>query len=200
MAPIHDTDIAEKRWDEGEWQYYELWEKIEHRLRRRRWLWVAATVVVFLLISSVPILTAHWSKWEGLALNRRLAQEIGELKLEAARSRQALKLVFPESGELNYTIESAPSCTSTSWKSLRTGTLTSSEQQAAKYRLVSPSRGEQLGIPGLALSFCYDSLVGAQVGNLHAFAITSVNDLAVGYADRASVLILEGPSAEMSFE
>jgi hypothetical protein len=200
MAPVHDTDIAEKRWSEGEWQHYELWERIEHRLRRRRWIWIAATGVVFLLISSVPVLVDRWNKWEALSLNRSLAQVLGALKLEAARSRVAMRLTFRADSSLSYWIESAESCSSTSWRSVREGLLGEVVSHRERFKVLTSAEGNTLGISGLAESFCYDSLEGAEATGLRAFGIGPVSDLSAGIDRRVSVLVLEGKSAEMSFE
>ncbi len=135
-----------------------------------------------------------------MILSRRLAQAIGQMKLEAARTRSAMRITFPADGALTYLIETAPACASTSWQKVREGGLASSDRQAGKFRMVSGGDGQRLGISGLTQSLCYDSLLGAGVTEFRAFAILPVNDLALGDDRRASVLLVEGPSAEMSFE
>ena len=34
MVPIYESDVAEERWSKSEWNHYELWEKVEQRVRR----------------------------------------------------------------------------------------------------------------------------------------------------------------------
>ena len=50
MVPIHDTDVAEERWSQAEWENYELWEKVELKLKRKKQLWILATFLVFLAL------------------------------------------------------------------------------------------------------------------------------------------------------
>ena len=66
--------------------------------------------------------------------------------------------------------------------------------------------GGAWGVAGLGSSFCYDYLAGSEAvlggKRLAGFAIAPVKDLALEPVrkDRVSVLLLAGPSAEISFE
>jgi hypothetical protein len=72
------------------------------------------------------------------------------------------------------------------------------------YALLSPEQGKSLGIPGLVESICFDSLSGSEQSSkdesVSGFGIISVKDLAEKRADRVSILIFKGPSAELYFE
>ena len=83
LAPIHDTDLAKERWEKDDWKNFELWEKLEVRFRRYRMKWVIATVLVFLLISTIPVLKARTLKWNTLEASQVLARELNRLKKEA---------------------------------------------------------------------------------------------------------------------
>lgn len=199
MAPIHDTDIASERWSQAEWQHYELWEKIEVRLRRRKGLWVMATAIVFLVLSAIPIWMDRWPKWKSLSMVRHLAREINQVKLLASTERNAYRLRFIDGGSLNYEIEKTTHCSDPRGEVMRTGHLGESG-----FALIDPDDGKTRGIPGLITSFCYDFLAGSEMilhgESLVGFAIAPVKDLAQSRSDRISTLILKGTSAEISFE
>jgi len=202
MAPIHDTDIAEKRWSEAEWKHYELWEKVEHRLKKRKWLWIGLTVVLFLVLSAVPILIDKWPKWMTATATRRLAQEINKVKRDANLHHEAFRLRFFEEN-LSFVVEKGPNCTGTQWTQVRTGHLLDAKR-ASSFTHLSRSAGMDVGIPGLLDSFCYDYLAGSEPilrgESVVGFALAPVKDMTVRRMDRVSLLLLTGPSAEISFD
>lgn len=203
MAPIYDTDIAQSRWDKANWENYELWEKVAHRHRRNRRMWIIATAVVFVLLSSVPIILDRWDKWSTLAASRRLAEEINRLKRDAGLDHAAYRLRFAGDGKLEYTIEKAKSCSDPGAAVVRSGSLYGA-QGLSKYVLVMPEAGSSVGIPGLLRDFCYDYLSGSDTvlkGDAVAgFGIIPVKDLAENRQDRLSILLLDGPSAVPMFD
>ncbi len=198
MAPIHDTDVAEERWNQATWNQYELWEKVEHRARRKKRLWIAGTIGVFLLLSAVPILRDRWPKWASLGAARRLAREVNLMKREASVAHAAFRIRF--NGALEFQIEKSASC-SEGGAVVRKGSLREGDRG---YALIAPAAGEELGVPGLIESFCYDYLSGSEPvlkgRPLVGFGIIPVNDLAEKRTDRVSMLLLGGPSAEPSFD
>ena len=68
MVPIHDTDLAQERWSQTEWEHYELWEKLEVKLSdvARPSGSAPLPFLLFFILSSVPILIEHWPKWIAL--------------------------------------------------------------------------------------------------------------------------------------
>lgn len=198
MVPIHDTDIAEERWSQGEWQHYELWEKVEVRLRRRKWIWILSAAMVFVLLSAVPILMERWPKWVGLAAVRRLAQEVNRIKRDAGVEHAAFRIRFDGDGSLRYSVEKAFGCQDPGVSVVRTGSLVA-ESRLSDYRLMR-------GGSGLVDSFCYDYLAGSEAvlrgESVVGFGVMPAKDLTApeGRVDRASVILLSGPSAEISFE
>ncbi|HLE00055.1 MAG TPA: hypothetical protein VJB59_07340 [Bdellovibrionota bacterium] len=202
MAPIYDTDIAEERWSQAEWESYELWEKAELRLKRRRRNWILATAGVFVFLFSVPIIADQRAKWATLKSARLLAQEINWVKREASIGHNALRIRFSGEGILKYDIESTPSCSTTAGSApvLRTGTLSEDEN----FVLLTPQKGQELGVPGLVREFCYDAMTGsepaAQGRPVVGFGIIPEKDLLESRMDRLSVLIITGPSADISFD
>jgi hypothetical protein len=86
---------------------------------------------------------------------------------------------------------------------VRSGSLVSA-RDVSKYRFLTHQMGESLSIPGLLEQFCYDPLQGSESSNrgenIAGFAIAPVKDLTEHRADRIAVLLLMGPSAELSFE
>lgn len=202
MVPIYDSDVAEERWSRSEWGHYELWEKVEQRARRHNRLWIACTVVVFLALSSVPILMDRSSKWATLSSVRRLGQEINHMKREAAIEHAAYRIRFAGNGSLEYRIERVESCSDPE----SSGTLLGKHVliPGSGYVLLSPDHGESLGIPGLLEEFCYDPLRGSMANRegdtVSGFGVIPAADLGSGRLDRMSLLVLGGPSAEVSFE
>ncbi len=203
MVPIHDTDVAEERWSQSEWQNYELWEKVESRFKRKRQLWILATIVVFIVLSSIPLVSERWPKWMTRRISRNLAQEMNRIKREASIDRAAYRLRFTTDGKLDFIVERLPECSASKGTLVRMGSLVK-ESLRDDYLWVSSGRGVELGVPGLVSEFCYDYLTGsasALRGNtVNGFGIIPANDLTEKRLDRLTVLLLTGPSAESSFD
>lgn len=208
MAPIYESDVAEERWTKAEWSHYELWERIELRIRRHKRLWIFATLIVFLALSAIPTLIEQSPKWTCLSATRRLAQEITRIKREAAIEHAPYRLHFlpssdsPENSVI-YQVERVDQCDSSSGTLIRTGSIVSTTQTNS-FRLISPQTGLNLAIPGLLQDFCYDPLGGSSSfshGEVNSgFAVIPVKDLAARRIDRLSILLLTGPTAEATFE
>jgi hypothetical protein len=204
MAPIHESDIAEKRWNEAEWKHYELWEKVELRLRRRKRIWIGSTIALFLILSAVPILIDRIPKWAALTAINRLAREINHIKTEATIAKKAYRVRFVGGGSLSYVVEASESCAGTGgWTAIREKSLLGKDT-AEKYAIVDSERGRTLNLPGLVDSFCYDYLSGGahvlEGSSVVGFGIMPVKDLTEGRSDRLSLLLLSGPSAEIFFD
>lgn len=205
MVPIYESDVAEERWSKTEWNHYELWEKVEQRIRRYNRLWIAGTAFVFLLLSSVPIVMDQHPHWTALAATRRLGQEIDHMKKDAAMAHVPFRIRFSKSGEdsVSYQVEKVDQCTSPSGTVVRTGSLVSGSD-VSKYSLLTRQMGESLSIPGLLDEYCYDPLQGSAPAihgdNVSGFAIAPVKDLTDKRTDRIAVLLVTGSSAELSFE
>ena len=201
MVPIYDTDIAEERWSKSEWDHYELWEKLEQRIKLRQRLWILGAVVLFFVLFSIPILSEQKPKRASLKAVNKLAFQISALKVAAAVQHKAFRLRFMGDGTLRYQIEELPNCSAreTSASVVRTGSLDSDFLS-----LLTREQAVALGLPDLAQEFCYDPLVGnsstTATGNPIAFAIIPSKDLLESRLDRLSVLQLTGSSAEISFD
>jgi hypothetical protein len=204
MAPIHDTDLASDRWAKAEWEKYELWEKVELKLRRRKWLLVAATAFVFLGLSSIPIVMDHRPKWEAVRLSRRLADQLGALKRDAAISHRAFRIRFKDEGDTAFVVESAFSCDGgdLAWSTVRSGAL--EKVETGGYAVLTPAQGRALGVPGLVDGLCYDPQSGSDIESrgdpLAGFGVISKADLSEHRIDRLGVVLVNGASAEISFE
>ncbi len=204
MVPIHDTDVASERWAQEEWENYELWEKVEVRLKRQRRMWIFATAVVFVFLSALPIVMDRWPKWSARVVLRHLAHELSRIKREAGVNRAALRLRVLDPNRLTYQIEKIPNCKSReAGEILRTGTFESTAQTGS-FRLLSSQLGSELGIPGLQESFCYDHLEGFSAASdgkqVVGFGVISSRDFDQKRLDRISILLLSGPSAEVSMD
>ena len=215
MTPLHEGDLAEERWLQSEWGTYELWEKQELRLKRRQRIWIITTGIIFLILSSIPILIDRWPKWFAVSVARVMAQEINRLKKDAIVNRAAFRLELTESLGLGYRVRKVANCGGTKSESysdqelnlgdgqiVRTGYFVE-ESLRAKYAWLTPEQGEALNIPGLVQEICYDDLLGnsaaARGVPVIGIGIIPANDLTEKRLDRISVLLLSGPSAEISF-
>ncbi len=203
MAPILDTDVAAERWSKAEWENYELWEKIELRLRRQRRAWILATVILFVVLSAIPTVIDRWPKWMSRSAVRSLALEFNRIKREAIQDRTPYRLRFLEKDRLTFVVERLSSCESAEGEEVRTLSLSKSLADAG-YSWIFPEDGQELGIPGLARDFCYDPLTGegyfTKGKGMIGFGVASVKDLAEKRLDRISLLVLTGQAAEISFD
>jgi hypothetical protein len=201
MVPIHDSDIAETRWSQAKWERFELWEKIESRLRRKRRAWIGGTAVAFVLLAAIPVLRDRAPKWTSLTAIRRLASEINALKREAMAQRAAYRIRFKGEGSLGYAVERSRSCAEPAFEPVREGNLLPGE---GDQRLVGPSDGIRLSLPNLAEELCFDYLSGnhAVIRNrpVFGFGVAPARDLTEPRTDRVSLLVVSGPSAELTFE
>jgi hypothetical protein len=203
MPPIYETDEARERWAKTEWNHYELWEKVEVRLRRHKRLWILGTIVVFLVLSSIPIVVEQRPKWRALSAARQLGQEINRIKREAGVHHLAYRIRFRPGGGLAYAIEQVGRCSELVGTPVRSGELRA-EAGEDSLTLLSPAKAQELNVPGLVEEFCYDPLSGAEFAtkgvSAVGFGVIPVKDLAEGKMDRMSILLLNGTSAEISFE
>ena len=203
MVPIHDTDLEQERWSKSAWENYELWEKVEGRLKRQRALWILATTIVVLVLSAVPIAVDRWPKWMTRSAARVLAQEVNRVKREATIDKTAYRIRFVSEGDLFYSVEKVLNCSAQSGELIRSGSL-KTRARNEKFSWISSEKGREIGIPGLVNEFCYDYLAGSgsalRGDPVVGFGIIPVNDLAGNRMDRLSILLLTGTSAEASFD
>lgn len=208
MAPIHRSDVDSERWSQDEWRNFELWEKLERLNLRRRRFWVLGAFVGFLLLSSVPVAIERGPKWTTLSAARRLAVELNAVKREAAIEHVPYRLRFQPGGSTEYVVERVSHCA-----------VAGNQRAAAEdgvviwqgaladvsggLALIGPTEGYRFGLQGLLQEFCYDPLNGSAqtpaAGQVAGFAIAPVKDLSSIQLERASVVLLEGTLAEVTF-
>jgi len=206
MAPIHETDLAEERWSKAEWNHYELWEKIEVRVRKKRRLWIAGTVAAFLLLSSIPIIKENRPRWVALKATRKLAQEISRLKKDAGLMNQAYRIRFHPDGSPVYDVEQLTRCQDAQGVIIRSVSL--QEEGSVSLQLLDHRSGAALRVPGLGDRLCFDPLTGLQpvAGSGTAsepavgFGLIPKEDLAAGRDDRMVVIVVSGTSAEITYD
>lgn len=200
MAPQHETDIAKKRWEEDEWRHYELWEQLEVKQRYRRWLWIGVTTVLFFVLSAVPVVMEKWPKWRSVRATRELAQVLNQLKRKAGVEQSPMRLKFNSTQGLDYQIEKTTDCKSKvgveMHEVINSGHLLS-EREKNEFQILPSEAASELQLPGLVNEFCYDPF--KENDQVLGFAIIPVKDLSNSRLDRHSLLILSGPSAEISF-
>lgn len=200
MVPIHESDLAENRWKEAQWNYYELWEKVEQRFRRKRTLLVFAVVLVFLALSSIPIVKDRAPKWTGFAAARRLASELDRAKLRAAQIGRAVKLeVFAVADGLAYRTSLVEHCgAAESVEVLREGPLLRASGDEV-FTLLEGAAADRLGLKTMQNQFCYSPLSQENLSEA-TFGILPAKDLTEDRLDRLSIVRIAGSSADISFD
>ncbi len=202
MTPIHESDQAEKRWETTEWSHYELWEKVEIRLRRRKYAWIGATALLFVLLASVPVVRAQLPKWGTLSEARRFSERINTIKREAIRSqtRLRLKVVSPTEFEFGPVAECRADAP-------YVGAWSRSRLSSDEVRFLPAEEGVAIGVPGITPSYCFSpwekapsslipSLGEEAPSAIFAFSpATDVMDLT-----SVSIVVLEGAHEEPRFE
>jgi hypothetical protein len=203
MVPIHESDVAENRWKDSEWSAYELWEKVEVKLRnRRKWI-ISFTILLFLVLSSLPLIQDRKAKWEGLSVMRKLAIGINETKVEASRLDHPLRveLVQNEDG-IFYRVLKVSDCGAVGEEVSHRRIL--DQEESKSFKILDSKLGYDLSIPGIVQQLCYHPIDGNSVlpDSLptQAFGILPVKDLTDRRTDRASFVYLTGNSAEISFD
>ena len=203
MSPIHDTDSPEERWSKAEWEHYELFEKLEARLRRKKRWGLIAGFSVFLFLSAIPVVIDRAPQWLALKATRELAEQISRLKREAGIRELALRLRVDPTQPLKLLVEKAPRCDSANFEPDQEIELLAGDARRSTLSWLDPVRGKDVGIPGLLSQVCFDPLSGSDAANLPGgaggFVILPVKELTES-PDRYAVILLTGPSAEISFE
>ncbi len=205
MAPIHDTDLASERWAKAQWRNFELWEKLEVKIKQRRWIWIIATGVLFLLISSVPVIQDQSIKWQARAALKRLALEINSLKRMAATEHQAYLLRFVNFDTLEFVVERRETCETTQSTFVRNGFLNGDAKTGLT--LLTDEKAEKYDLRGLLTEICYDPVLGSNAvkrdpesgvldDRLFGFAILPTVDLDTQRADRLKILLIKGTTVE----
>lgn len=213
MVPIHDTDVAEKRWSDAEWRQFELWEKTELQLKKRRRRWVALTLVVFLILASVPTVMERWPKWAGLHAVRKISDEINRLKRDAILDSKAYRLVLSSEPGLGFEVDRADSCAAdeSAWTRVRTGAFMTSglgRVVSRQLRVLDAEAGRSLGVDRLVTRVCLDAARAGLEPGVHkdisnrsqGIAVMREVDRLDSRMDRVSVVLLTGSSLEVDFE
>ena len=203
MCPIHDTDSPEERWSKAEWEHYELHEKLEARARRkRRWV-IASCVALFLVLSAVPVVLDRAPQWLALRAARELGENFSRLKREAGMRKLALRVSVDPSQILHLRVEHAETCKSERFEPDSEFELLQGDSRRDQLGWIDPAKGKESGIPGLLNGICFDPHLGSeatpQPTSVAGFGIAPVREL-TETPERYSVVVLTGPSAEISFE
>src|SRR5690606_35573997 len=100
---------------------------------------------------------------------------------------------------IKYVVDRAESCESEQWEKVSSEPLGPED-----YTLLSSADGQKIGVSRLLDQICYDPLQGRYIVNgdekTFAFGLIPVKDLADQSVQRVSLVMLEGPSAEISLE
>ncbi len=201
MVPLHDTDLAEQRWAKAEWESVELWEKIEVRMRRRRRLWIAGALVLFVLLSSIPVILERQPRWKAIDGARRLAADLVWVRKQAGISKKGF--VLSVEGAV-WRISQVDRCASnTHSEFVREEKL---EAQSEDLTFLSEAQAQALSVPGVISRWCYDPWQGSQgwdasrPDELQGFVVMPRVDLETQRVDRLATVLISGPSGDLAFE
>ncbi|MBL7715011.1 MAG: hypothetical protein JNL01_06045 [Bdellovibrionales bacterium] len=204
MDPILESDLGTERWAKAEWRTFELWERIEARLKRRKRIIIGSAVVVFFMLSSIPVVQDRLPAWRSRMAARDLAREISRAQVLAGISFSAIRLRFTDRKRMTFEVTGHTDCRHTeSGFPIRAGILKS----RSELQILSKDQQGNFGLAQLVDEFCFQSREGVSFAkatdpNVQAlgFAVLPAADVDAMRSDRLSLLVLSGPSAEISYE
>lgn len=202
MVPIHESDVAENRWKDDEWRQFELWERIELRLRRKKVWIILAVAFVFVAILAIPIVQDRLPKWRALNAMRVLAVRANQMKVDAAALGVPLRLRIENSAQgPQYVIERVERCDSgTSARAWGGGAVFDRPEVASEFVVFEPRDATRLRLERVTTDVCYDPTGAEASGRVQALGILSAKDLTSGRLDRAAFLNFSGLFAEIDFD
>ncbi len=206
MVPVHDSDVAENRWREGEWRQFELWERIEQRLRRKRTWIISGVVFVFLGLLAAPVIQDRVPQWRASQAMRMLAVRINQMKIDSASLGVPLRLRLEASAEgPSFQLEKVESCVKGEegkvllWGG---GSLFEDAEVARQFVVLDEAAG--VGLDRLTTEFCYDPLRNEPLPtgpfSREAMGLAIAKDLTDRRADRFALLNFTGQFAEIDFD
>lgn len=204
MVPIHESDVAENRWKDSEWNSYELWEAVELRERRRKLWMIGLSCFLGLFILALPIYKEKSPKWDGLQIARRLADRLLDVRRDAshAQKRFLVKVSQDNAGRIIgqvYSDEAGDVCAGSQVRELQpVFTFPVVEDAQDTIQLITPDLAVGMGLSGVDNSICFDPLLESS-GDLKTFAFIPVKDLTVGARHRISTLAVLD-AASFSFD
>lgn len=206
MVPIHESDVAENRWKDDEWRQFELWERIEYRLRRRRTWIIAAVALTFIAILAGPIIQDRTPKWRALGAMRALAMKANQMKVDSASLGVPLRLHLRTTAEgPEFLVERVEACLEKPapisenriWGG---GKLIQKREVASEFVVLTPENASSLGLERVVTSLCFDPMKSEAKNATQAVGILSVKDLAVRRTDRVAFMNFSGLFAEIDFD
>ncbi len=212
MVPIHESDVAENRWKDDEWRQFELWERIELRLRRKNSWIILAVSTVFVAILAAPIIGDRLPKWRALQAMRALAVRANQMKVDAAALGVPLRLRIEDSADgPQYVIERVDQCDSTHGfsngiveaKSARIwggGPVFENREYGKEFVVFDPRAAATLGLERVTTAVCYDPVGGEAADIVQALGILTAKDLTLKRLDRIAFLNFSGLFAEIDFD
>lgn len=204
-----DADSQLENWGE-----YELWEKIEFRERRRkRWI-IAGAVVVFLVLSAVPVFMDRQPRWRTYRVARGMIQIFSALKTRAAAEGVAYRVsVTPD---LVLRLERAPDAAlhcsdaeSHRWVPVDTTNDVAQREWVESARadgiaLLPVETARAQGMDRTTNRFCYDPSILPQgpepIVQGDGMGLLPQEDLEAGRLDRAVVVTWHDAAAEFSLD
>ncbi len=203
MVPIHESDVAENRWKDDEWRQFELWERIEFRLRRKKVWIILGVFLVFVAILAAPVIEDRLPKWRAINAMRILAVRANQMKVDAAALGVPLRLRIEDSLDgPQYVIERVDQCDSNS-KSARIwggGPVFANRERGTDFVVFEPRDATTLGLERVTTTVCYDPLGAETADRVQALGILTAKDLTEKRLDRVAFLNFSGLFAEIDFD
>jgi hypothetical protein len=212
MVPIHESDVAENRWKDDEWRQFELWERIEFRLRRKKTWIILGVFLVFVAILAAPVIEDRLPKWRAINAMRSLAVRANQMKVDAAALGVPLRLRIEDSSDgPQYVIERVDQCNSNHGfsngiveaKSARIwggGPVFENRERGMDFVVFEPREATALGLERVTTAVCYDPLGVEATDVVQALGIMTAKDLTSRRLDRVAFLNFSGLFAEIDFD
>jgi len=204
MVPLHESDVAENRWKESEWNAYELWEAVEVRARKRKFWIVGLSCVLGFLILALPIYQEKMPKWKGLRVARILADHLLDIRRDSSNNQRRflVKIQQDVAGRIQgnvYSAATAADCTEAAQTNIEpvfSFPLITEEQSSIA--LLTREAAQKIGLGAVDEAICFDPFRESE-GSTMTFAFIPVKDLTDVREDRIStVTVLD--AASFSFD
>ena len=202
MVPIHESDVAENRWKDDEWRQFELWERIEHRLRRKRTWIILAVALIFVGILGAPVIEDRLPKWRALNAMRILAVRANQMKVDAASLGVPLRLRIENSADgPQYVIERVDRCDISAMARVwGGGPVFENHDRGTDFVVFEPREASAFGLERVTTSVCFDPLGTEANEQVQALGILTAKDLTDRRLDRVALLNFSGLFAEIDFD
>ena len=180
---------------EEEWRNFELYEKVRVRENRRRMIVLTLAVLLFFSLCSVPVFQERMPKWQSLEAAQKISVVIEHLKTVAIHEKKPIRFHFLDQGHFQFEVL-ARCDAQVPLKIINQGIW---PDNSGELRVLSAEEAKLMSLKLATDGVCFDPVFGLDgVKSKKVIVIAPVKDLANHRLDRASYIILDGESANIS--